>query len=135
MNDKAFVYIIWFAISIPLSQMVCRWLWNAVCESAGKNPAAVMDYRAELRGSAFTHRKLYSWLLSNSDNPQKTKKMMSLYQLCTAPAAICLMFAVVGLFTNFFSKFLNIAAFAMIAFIILCGIAGVVYHKNTKNKF
>lgn len=132
MNNKAFIYIIWFVISLPLSQMVCRWLWNAVCESAGKNPDDVLAYRGELRGSAFTHRKLYSWLLSNSDNPQKTKKMMSLYQLCTAPAAICLMFAVMGLFTSLFNKFLDIAAFAMIAFIILCGIAGIVHHKKGK---
>lgn len=132
MNDKAFVYIIWFVISIPLSQIVCRWLWNAICESAGKNPADVMAYRAELRGSSFTHRKLYSWLLSNSDHPQKTKRMINLYQLCTAPAAIFLMFAGMGLFTNVFNTFLNIAAFAMIVFIILGAIAGIVYHKNTK---
>lgn len=132
LNEKALVYVIWFAISIPLTQVVCRWLWTAVCESAGKNPADITAHRLEMRGSSYTNRKLHSWLLSNSSNPSKTRKMMTIYQLCTAPAAVCLMFSVIGLFTHVFDKFLDVAAFVIMALIFLYAVAGVAYHINAR---
>lgn len=132
MNDKAFVYIIWFAISVPLSQITCRWLWGAVCESVGKSVGDVKAYRAELSGSDIAFKMLHSWLLSVSPNPSKTRKMIVVYQLCTMLPAFFLMFSVIGLFTNIFDKFLDIAAYAIIALMMLYLVAGFVYHKYSK---
>lgn len=132
MNDKALVYIIWFAVSVPLSQLTCRWLWDAVCESAGKSVADVRAYRAELTGSEIAFKMLHSWLLSCSPNPSKTRKMLAIYQLCTMLPAFFLMFSVIGLFTHLFDKFLDIAAYAMIALNMLYAIAGIIYNRCTR---
>lgn len=126
MNDKAAIYIIFFAVMIFASKWFNKWILDKVYESANLTIKDVMEYRATLRGSTKQSRKLTSWILSVSPEPQKTKKYFALYHLVSAPSVICFSVSIMGLFTHLFDIFLDYACFIVLGITMITTIIGMV---------
>ena len=103
-----------------------KWILDKVYESANLTIKDVMEYRATLRGSTKQSRKLTSWILSVSPEPQKTKKYFALYHLVSAPSAICFSVSIMGLFTHLFDIFLDYACFIVLGITMITTIIGMV---------
>lgn len=124
MNEKAAIYVIFFAAMIFVSKWFNKWILDKVYESANLTLKDVLEYRASLRGSTKQSRKLTGWILSVSPNPQKTKKLFALYHLVSAPSAICFSVSIMGLFTHFFDVFLDYAWFIVLGITMITVIYG-----------
>lgn len=111
MNEKAVAYIIFFAAMIIVNRWFNKWILEKVYTSANLTWKDVLEYRATLRGSTKQPRLLTNWLLRVSPNPQKTRKLLILYNLVTLPSIICLSLSVMSLYSHIFDTFLDYACF------------------------
>ena len=57
MNEKAAIYVIFFAAMIIVSKWFNKWILDKVYESANLTIKDVMEHRAELRGSTKQSQK------------------------------------------------------------------------------
>lgn len=132
MNEKALGYVVIFAGFMILSTLSSRWILHMAYESADITPSDIVHYRKVLRKSANVPRILSSWIMEISENPIKTRKLLTIYHLCKLPAVLCMIVAVIGLFTPQADRFLDYASYAVLGFILLMVIIGG-FRKNTTN--
>lgn len=127
MNEKAVIYILWFFGYILLMFFACQWIWDAICQSAGKGPSEVMARREEICGRRkFSFKKIYAWLLERSPEPKQTKKWIVFYWIAVLLPAVGVILSVIALFTHALDNFLATASWVTMGYMFFMAIAGVV---------
>lgn len=129
-NEKALGYVLIFVFFMVFSKFSCRPIWILACVSSGKTPAARRIYRKEIRKSENPPKSLYQWLITSSDNPTRTRRLLIKYFLCKLPAFVSLVIAVIGLRTHVFDKLLDISAFVVFFFYAVIFISGLFVAKR-----
>lgn len=118
MNNK-FGTLVFYGVLLIISNLTNKHILEKAYNSANLSLLDVLEYRKSLRGSTNQTTKLKAWVLSNSLNPQKTKRWLALYGLISAPSIICFSLSVIGMFINIFDTLLNYAWMGLIIIVIL----------------
>lgn len=74
MREKALLYIVFFIANAIINRFANKWILLDAIKSAGKTWTDVLEFRRNSVGSSNQPRKLTVWLLSESPNPNETKK-------------------------------------------------------------
>lgn len=118
MNNK-FGTLVFYGVLLIISNLTNKRILEKAYNSANLSLLDVLEYRKSLRGFTNQTTKLKAWVLSNSLNPQKTKRWLALYGLISAPSIICFSLSVIGMFINIFDTLLNYAWMGLIIIVIL----------------
>lgn len=118
MNNK-FGTLVFYGVLLIISNLTNKHILEKAYNSANLSLLDVLEYRKSLRGSTNQTTKLKAWVISNSLNPQKTKRWLTLYGLISAPSIICFSLSVIGMFINIFDTLLNYAWMGLIIIVIL----------------
>jgi hypothetical protein len=100
-----------------------------VCSTAGISAFDVQNYRRENRTEKPTRKKRYDWMLSNSSNPIKFKRVYAAYHLCFIPCLVCLAIATAGFLTPALDKVIDIAGMIVLAITVAMGAIGAFVNK------
>lgn len=130
MSSTALTYIIWFVLYIPLMFFACKWIFDEICVSAGKDPFEVMNRRREICGSSFTYSKIFVWLLSESSNQARTKRWIHFYWTSALSPSVGILFSIISLFTRIFDKFLSVAVWLIMGYMFFIVFLGMIYRLS-----
>lgn len=128
MRDEV-VQLLFFALLLAVNQYCCRWIFAAVCKSAGMGPAQVVAYRKHLHLMERPYFHVSSRLTTFSPAPAKTRRWLFLYQLNHALLMFGVFLAVIGCMTRTFGWVLSLVGAVLAAFTAILTVAGVVYGR------
>lgn len=128
MRDEV-VQLLFFALLLAVNQYCCRWIFAAVCRSAGMGPEQVVAYRKHLHLTERPYFHVSSRLITFSPDPAKTRRWLFLYQMNHVLLLFGMFFAVVGCMTRTFGWVLGLVGAVLAAFTAILTVAGVVYGR------
>ena len=107
MNEKAQGYVLIFSLYAIFGRMFYRWYLYSIYESAGKNPSEVAQFKYLRRRLKLPLKPVFKWLIEESPEPEKTRKMIIKYYLFNLPIIILLILSIIGLRSHTFDSLLD----------------------------
>ena len=129
-NEKALLYIIFFAFMFIMTHFSSHWIMREIFDSAGVSYEQVLRKRMEYRHLKKSSMLLTRWIKDVSENKKKTNRLFILYYLTKMPPIICLNISILGLFSDIFNNFLDNASLFNIALIIFSAVLNIIIPKK-----
>lgn len=126
MNNPALRFLI-FILAQGLTALALHPLWLAILDGAGVSRTDVWEKR----------KNNYSpsrYILHKSKNPQKTKRLLRIYNGAMLPPLLLMAMAFIDFLAKSFDTILKWAAIILPFYIILCAIFSLIYRKKSGGK-
>ncbi len=136
--NKPLLRLLYFILMGLASWLSLQWLWKRACASAGISRRAFWLYLNKHRPShvhySFAKRLPYSYLfmLRSSPEPQRTLRLLRLYQAGAFPRYLCLSLSLLGVFfgASILDGLLYWAGLLFPLYILCCALAGWILRRR-----
>lgn len=128
MREKGLGYLIVYSAHFAMEVLCNRWIWYKISVLADKSMLDMSKYRKEVR---YNSKKLYAWLIKDTVNDRKIKVLLIVRWLCTLPAVIGIISAIIGLHTNAVDSFMDTWSFVVTIYLILMAVVSSIQLGNS----